>query len=88
MAATARMDLRLELANKQLIEEAARLLSTSVSNFTTSAALEKARDVLLEHQAIKVSQEAYEHLLFELQQPSRVIPELLEQLKKDRQAGR
>ena len=82
MAATARIDLRLEISNKQLIEEAARLLSTSVSDFTTSAALEKARAVVLEHQAITTSRQAFEHLLLELHRPPRVLPDLVEQFNR------
>ena len=84
MAKVARIDLRLDAMNKALLERAAALLDTSLSDFTTGAALDKARAVVAEHERLYVSHQAFDHLLSELERPARALPALAQQLKKAR----
>ncbi len=85
MPKTARLDLRLDPEHKALIERAARISGASVSEFVVAHALEASRRVLAEHQRveqIQVTEAAFERLVAELERPARVVPELLEALKK------
>ena len=85
MPKTARLDLRLEPEHKALIERAARVSGASVSEFVVAHALEASRRVLAEHrrvERIQVTEAAFERLVAELERPARVVPELLEELKK------
>jgi uncharacterized protein (DUF1778 family) len=82
MSKVARLDLRLEPDHKRLLEQAAQLSETSISNFTMSAALDKAREVVSEHQSIQLGQAAFKHLLQELERPAKVLPALRSQIRK------
>ncbi len=85
MPKTARLDLRLDPEHKALIERAARISGTSVSEFIVGRVLEASRRVLAEHQHVEqivVRGDAFEHLVAELARPARVVPELLDQLRK------
>ena len=82
---TARLDVRLDPELKKLIEEAAALSGSTISSFVQAALLEKARAVIREHRAVErmeLSAEAFDRLVEELEEPARVVPELLEQLGK------
>jgi uncharacterized protein (DUF1778 family) len=82
MVKAARLDLRLEPEHKELLERAAQLSEMSVSNFTTSAALDKAREVVSSHQTLYIVQQAFEHLMKELGTPAKQLPALRSQLRK------
>lgn len=85
MPKTARLEFRLEPEQKALIEKAARLSGASVSEFSAITLLEKARLVLAEHrqtEQILIGAEAFDRLAQELTRPARVVPELLEELRK------
>ena len=85
MPKTARLELRLLPEHKALIQRAARISGMSVSEFVVGGALEASRRVLTEHQHVEqivVREEAFEHLFGELARPARVVPELLDQLRK------
>jgi uncharacterized protein (DUF1778 family) len=49
MAATARIEFRLRQESKHIIEEAAKLLGLTVSEFAHSRLVESARQVIAEH---------------------------------------
>jgi uncharacterized protein (DUF1778 family) len=82
MSKTARLDLRLEHEHKLLLEQAAWLLETNVSDFTTSVALDRARQVVAKHQTLTVNQVAFKQLLSELERPAKPLAALRQQLRK------
>lgn len=84
MAKVARIDLCLDADSNALLERAAALLDTSLSDFTTRRALERARAVLAEHERFYVSRQASRNLLLELRRPAQTLPALKEQLAKAR----
>ena len=82
---TARLEVRLAPDQKKLIEEAAALSGATTSSFVQAALLKEARAVIREHRAVErmeLSAQAFDRLVRDLEQPARVLPELLEQLGK------
>lgn len=65
-----RLNLRLTLRQKDLIESAAELNSQTVNTFALEAVLKKSREVIKEHQEATLSLEEAHKLLEILEQPS------------------
>jgi uncharacterized protein (DUF1778 family) len=71
MAATARLEVRLQPDSKARLERAAELAHVSVSDFVRSAAEERAEQVLREHDAqTKVPARFFDDLLAALDAPA------------------
>jgi len=82
MPKATRIDLRLEAEHKRLLMQAAALQGSGLGDFTISAALDKARVVVAEHQHLYLSQKAFDHLLSELERSARELPALSGQRRK------
>ena len=55
MATTSRLDFRVDIASKRMIEQAAAAAGQSISDFAKSTLLSKARNVLKQHQETLLS---------------------------------
>jgi uncharacterized protein (DUF1778 family) len=71
-----RLNLRASVAQKSMLEEAARLKQTSVSEFVLQKACEAAQEVLAEHSRIQLPKTDWEAFRKALDAPPRPIPTL------------
>jgi uncharacterized protein (DUF1778 family) len=60
----------------RIIQEAAELQGSTVSQFLLDAALERAREVTERATRINTSREAFENMMLALDQPARPLPRL------------
>ena len=72
----ARIEVRVTLEQKQLIERAAALKGRSVTDFVSMLATEEAEEVVRAQHSITLSEEAFDALLRALDERPRVLPEL------------
>lgn len=71
---TARINVRLSVHQRQLLQEAAQLTGTSMSEFILVPAVERAAQVLASEQVTRLNSEVAERLITWLDEPAQVIP--------------
>ena len=71
-----RLDLRASAAQKRILEEAARLKHTSVTEFILQTACEAAKEVLAEEGQIRMPKDDWKAFLKALDAPPRSLPAL------------
>jgi uncharacterized protein (DUF1778 family) len=81
MVALARLDLKLEPADKAYVSRAAALQGTTVAEFVRQAAKEKAFSVLDHNAKVKVSALDYESMMTALQKGFKPNPALSKAIK-------
>lgn len=87
MAATARLEFRVNPADRELIERAAQLVGEPVTAFARTAAEERAERVLCEHEAITtVPVEFFDALIESFDEPAQANAVLADAAKRRRQA--
>jgi uncharacterized protein (DUF1778 family) len=74
---TEQLAARVDPARLERIRYASALQSTTVSAFVVEAAYEKAEQVIDEHRSTLVPSDYFDHLVAALDEPPRVIPELV-----------
>jgi uncharacterized protein (DUF1778 family) len=73
---TTRLNLRASVAQKHILEEAARLKQTSVTEFVLQKACEAAQEILAEEGRIRLSKQDWDAFRRALDAPTRRIPSL------------
>jgi len=73
---TTRLNLRASVAQKHILEEAARLKQTSVTEFVLQKACEAAQEILAEEGRIRLSKQDWDAFRRALDSPTRRIPSL------------
>lgn len=77
---TERLHVRVSSEFKSRVEEAAREVGVSVSDFVVNAVREQADDVLARRTV--VAEDYFDRLVAALDEPPQVVPELLDALQK------
>jgi uncharacterized protein (DUF1778 family) len=77
-----RIEVRVTPEQDALIREAADLEETTVTAFVLDTVTARARKVVKDHQAIRLSNEAFDRFLAELDKPARSVPELVELFRR------
>jgi|SRR5262245_14770793 len=73
---TTRLNLRASVAQKHILEEAARLKQTSVTEFVLQKACEAAQEIVAEEGRIRLSRRDWDAFRKALDAPTRRIPNL------------
>ena len=76
-----RIAVRLSSLEKQLIEQAARHLGETVTEFSVRCILEQARDVILDQTQIVFNEEQWDAFIKQLEEPPKAHAGLVELLK-------
>lgn len=88
MSARARIDLKLEQDEKQLIAHAADLMGTSMAGFLRVAGKEKAQEIMERETRITVSRQDFLALMSALDKPFAPNPALQQALEESRRSVR
>lgn len=81
----ARIEARCSAWAKETIQRAAAESGRSVSDFVVAAALDSARELLLDQRVLRLNEQDTLALLEELSSPPRVIPELRAAVQRHRE---
>jgi uncharacterized protein (DUF1778 family) len=87
MTATARIDMRCEEREKDLLNRAAAIKGMRTTEFIRELALEKARDVIEEAERIQLNAKSYRQVLDLLDNPPEPNEALLRAMRAHRVAG-
>jgi uncharacterized protein (DUF1778 family) len=82
MAKPERLDLRLTVEQKRLIEDAAHLEGTTAAGFTVAAVMERAAEAVQRQRALVLSPEAWDEFVAALDAEPTMPPALRELLDK------
>lgn len=66
-----------------LIREAAAATDSTVTDFVLRSAVERAESVLTDRQRLRMSPQAFDRFVAAMDEPARVVPELVELLEHD-----
>jgi uncharacterized protein (DUF1778 family) len=81
---TERIEVRLSEREQELLREAAEAERMTVSAFILSTVVPRAKEVVDRSRDIRMSAEAYEQFLAELDRPAESVPELQELFSRPR----
>lgn len=76
------ISLRLPDDDLQVIDSAARRRGRTRTDFMREAAVRAAEQVILEETIIRMSPEGFAHFMTEIEGPGRVVPEMVEMIRK------
>jgi len=82
LAKNTRLDIRTTGPAKEMLEQAASFLGTTLSAFMLEAAMSKAKDVVAQFQAITLSRKEAERFVVTLQNPPKANEKLKQLFKK------
>lgn len=77
-----RIEVRVTPEQDAFIREAADLEDTTVTAFVLDTVTARARKVVSAHQSVKMSNEAFDRFLAELDKPAQPVPELVELFRR------
>jgi uncharacterized protein (DUF1778 family) len=78
-----RLEVRVTPEQDALIREAADLEDTTVTAFVLETVTSRAKRVVKQHQDLRLSNEAFDRFIAELDKPAQRVPELVELFKKN-----
>lgn len=77
-----RLDIRTTTSAKEILEQAANMMGTTLSAFMLESAMSKARDIIAQNQVIHLNHKESERFISSLQQPPKPNEKLKALFKK------